>query len=99
MASMLPTDHGFVVVRPDDNGTRKIMVCDSVVAGEPRNVYAVHFKCTRLTVHPGVRMVNDELGSYTREVVEVFCEERGSVHLRAMRRGENPVMDAIALGQ
>ena len=90
------TDHGFVVVRDNGDGTKKVMVCDGVAAGEPKNVYAVHFKCTSLTVHPGIRMVNTAGGSYSKQVVEVFAEVAGVVHIQAMRQGMLPSLDAVA---
>jgi hypothetical protein len=90
------TDHGFVVVRDNGDGTKKVMVCDGVSAGEPKNVYAVHFKCTSLSVHPGISMVNDAAGSYSKQVVEVFAETPGVVHLLAMRQGMLPSLDAVA---
>ena len=90
------TDHGFVVVRDNDDGTKKVMVCDGVAAGEPKNVYAVHFTCTSLTVHPGISMVNTAAGSYSKQVVEVYAEAVGVVHIQAMRQGMLPSLDAVA---
>lgn len=92
----LPTDHGFAVVQDMDDGTKKVMVCDAVVGGEPQNVYAIHFKCTSLRVGPGVRMERTGAAAHTRKVVEVFSEERGVVNLRAMRPGANPILEAEA---
>ncbi|WP_433467850.1 hypothetical protein [Spirillospora sp. CA-128828] len=92
----LPTDHGFAVVQDMDDGTKKVMVCDAVVGGEPQNVYAIHFKCTSLRVGPGVRMERAGTSSHTRRVVEVFSEERGVVNLRALRRGTSPILEAEA---
>ncbi|TDC69477.1 hypothetical protein E1200_08415 [Actinomadura sp. GC306] len=91
-----PTDHGFAVVQAMDDGTKKVMVCDSVVGGEPQNVYAIHFKCTSLRVGPGVRMEHGAAGSHTRQVVEVFSAERGVVEVRALQRGGNPVLEEEA---
>jgi hypothetical protein len=92
----LPTDHGFVVVRNMADGTKKVMVCDEVSGGEPQHVYAAHFKCRTLTVHSGVSLYDTASGSYTKRVVEVYAERPGVIHLRALRRGENPVMDTVA---
>ena len=92
----LPTDHGIAVVQEMDDGTKKVMVCDSVVGGEPQNVYAIHFKCRSLRVGPGVRMEHAATGSHTRQTVEVFAEERGVVHLRAMQHGVTPILEAEA---
>ncbi|MGP4026826.1 hypothetical protein [Actinomadura sp. 3N407] len=93
----LPTDHGVAVVQDMNDGTKKVMVCDAVVGGEPQNVYAIHFKCTSLRVGPGVRMEHGAAGSHTRQVVEVFSVERGVVEVRTLRRGGNPVLEAEAL--
>src|SRR5690348_3237149 len=95
----LPTDHGFVVIRDMSDGTRKVMVCDAVSGGEPQNVYAAHFKCTSVTVHPGVSMVATPTGAYSKGVIEVHADSPGVVHLRAMRRTDNPTLDAIARTQ
>jgi hypothetical protein len=92
----LPTDHGYAVVQDMEDGTKKVMVCDSVVGGVPQNVYAIHFKCTSLRVGPGVRMEHAAAGSHTRQVVEVFAERRGVVHLRALKRGANPLLEEAA---
>ncbi|QKW34628.1 hypothetical protein HUT06_11790 [Actinomadura sp. NAK00032] len=92
----LPTDHGYAVVQDMEDGTKKVMVCDSVVGGEAQNVYAIHFKCTSLRVGPGVRMEHVSGGSHTRQVVEVFSEQRGVVDLRAPARGTAPLLEADA---
>ena len=92
----LPTDRGFVVMRTMDDGTKKVMVCDGVVGGEPKNVYAMHFRCTSVRVHPGVKMVNTETTSYTQQIIEVTAESAGVVHLRPIRQGMSPALDAEA---
>lgn len=92
----LPTDHGYAVVQDMDDGTKKVMVCDSVVGGEPQNVYAIHFKCTSVRVGPGVRMEHGPSGSHTRQVVAVFSTQRGVVDVRALKRGASPVLEAEA---
>jgi hypothetical protein len=91
-----PTDRGFVVMRTMDDGTKRVMVCDGVVGGEPKNVYAMHFRCTSVRVHPGVKMVNTKTTSYTKHIVEVSAESPGVVHLSAIRQGMSPVLDAEA---
>jgi hypothetical protein len=99
MASMgftPPANHGFVVIRDMRDGTKKVMVCDAVSAGEPQNVYAAHFKCTSVDVDPDIPLVTTPTGVYSKRVVEVYAERPGVVHVRALRRGENPIMDTIA---
>jgi hypothetical protein len=91
-----PTNHGFVVIRDMGDGTKKVMVCDAVSGGEPQNVYAAHFQCTSVDVHPGVPLVTTSTGAYSKRVVEVYAERPGVVHVRALHQGENPIMDTIA---
>jgi hypothetical protein len=91
-----PTNHGFVVIRDMRDGTKKVMVCDGVSAGEPQNVYAAHFKCTSVDVDSDIPLVTTPAGAYSKRVVEVYAERPGVVHVRALRRGENPIMDTIA---
>jgi hypothetical protein len=93
----LPTDHGYVVVEDQADGTKKVIVCDGVTAGQPQNAIAIHFKCTSLRVHSGVRMERSAAGTaHTRKVVEVFAESRGVVHLRALNRDASPILQEEA---
>jgi hypothetical protein len=91
------TDHGIAVVQEVADGLKEVMVCDAVSAGQPNNVYAVHFGVKKVQVHPGVRLKHTSELSYTRQIVEVSSKQDGVVHVRPLGQGDAMVKDARAM--
>lgn len=93
VAVHLPTDRGIVVVKSSASG-KTVVVCQGVdEAGNPISPYAAHYNCLALEVHEGVSLVRRGRNQHTTQIVEVFSQERGEVHLRPINSDRYPPLD------
>jgi hypothetical protein len=81
----MPTDRGYVVVTDEADGTQTVQVAASIAEGKPVGVYAVHKRVPPpVVIHPEVELVADGPGRFSRDVVQVFADRHGSVHVAAV---------------
>jgi hypothetical protein len=83
--SSLPTDRGYVVVTPEGDGRQTVRISAEVTNGEAVGVYAEHVGAPSVVIHPEVELVESESNSFTKDVVEVFADEDGTVHVAAVQ--------------
>jgi hypothetical protein len=77
----IPTDRGFVVIRPDGPGTNTVLVCAGVSNGRPAAVFAAYGGVS-VNVASDVQLLGGAGQQYTSALVEVFVAPGGSVAVR-----------------
>lgn len=77
----IPTDRGLVALTQEGNTTRSIDVCLKIIDGEPQEIFATHVDPGTVSIDPAVELVPCAYGAYTQELVEVYVDPAGVVHV------------------
>jgi len=78
----VPTDRGFVVIRPDGAGTSTVLVCAGITDGRPGAVFA-SYGGVIVDVASDITLRDGPRGRYTLAVAEVFAVAGGVVAVRS----------------
>ncbi len=81
----VPTDRGYVAVIDGGDGTTTVEIAARMRNGRPVDVYATHVGSSAVVIHPEVSLVRDGPRGFTTEVVEVFSDDAGTVHVAGVR--------------
>jgi hypothetical protein len=77
----IPTDRGFVALTRHGGITRSIDVCLRIIDGKPHDIFATHAGPGAVVIHSGVELVATEYGAFTQDLVEVYVDPAGGVHV------------------
>jgi hypothetical protein len=77
----IPTDRGYVWVTPEDGDTQNVQIATTIEGGRPAGVFAEYVGQTSVVVDPGVTLTAADGARHSDEVVQVFSDENGAVHV------------------
>jgi hypothetical protein len=78
----LPTDHGYVVVTKEQDGTKTVTIYSDFIDGQPQHPYATHVGTRNVIVEGGVEFdAKRAAGSGTTRSVIVYADDDGAVHI------------------
>lgn len=77
----IPTDRGYVWVTPDDGGTQHVQIATSITDGAPAGVFAEYTRQPSVVIDPAVPLTTTGSSRHSDEVVQVFSDDQGVVHV------------------
>lgn len=90
-----PTNTGIVAIRQEGDGTSTALVCTAFHDGRPIDVTAVHRRRRDVEVDSRVTMLRHGELRYSAELVHVYADDAGVVHVLAPLTDEGPLMRLI----
>jgi hypothetical protein len=79
------TERGHAVLSRREDGTTTVAICTAITNGQPNNIYARFFGMDTVKVDPALQLTGGESFQYTNEIVEVYADQTGVVHVSAIK--------------